>query len=291
MPLLSPTKTMGIFEHVEMSPSASTRPAASNWGTSTTPGNNTFGTAVAIGSNTTEDLWALEFTVTGVAVSAAAKDLLVQIGFDFAGGTTFPASPDRYNSITLLASCAIGYNLGFVKYWFPLCIPAGTKIMARSSVNNATVGSAFVAWAGWGRPKYPEATRRGQYVESLGAVTATSKGTDITPGTTSDGTAVLMGTLAADHPCWYWEFGYGINDSTMANNAIHCDLLAGSDTGDVILRDGYVRTTSGEGIEKLPSIHRWPWADVPGGTGIYARSQVSGTADSANSMMAYGVGG
>lgn len=290
MTLLSSSKSIGLFNHIEGSHEA-TRPQVTNMGSITTPGNNTFGTALSIGSNTTVDLWALEFTITGVAVSAAAKDLLVQIGFDFAGGTTFPASPDRYNSITLLASCAIGYNLGFVKYFFPLGIPAGTKIMARSSVNNATVGGATVQWTGWGRPKYPEATRRGQYVESLGAVTASSRGTTVTPGTTSEGTAVSMGSLAADLPCWYWEFGYGINDSTMANAAIHCDLLAGSAAGDVILQNGYVRTTSGEGINKLPSIHRFPFAEVAGGTEIFARAQCSGTPDSANSMMAYGVGG
>lgn len=290
MSLLSPSKSIGIFNHIEGSHEAD-RPATGAWGTATTPGQNTYGTAVEIGSNTTEDLWAIGFKITGIAVSGSAKDALVQIGFDFAGGTTFPASPDRYNSITLLASCAGNNNTGPVNFWFPLGLPSGTKIMARSSVNNATVGQARVAWTGWGRPKYPEATRRGQYVEGLGATPASSSGTTITPGTTSVGTAELLGTIDANHPCWFWEYGYGINDSTMTAVGLHVDLLAGSATGDVILQNAFLRTSGGEVIDKMASVYRMPFADVPGGTGVYGRSQSSGTPDADNSMMAYGVGG
>lgn len=292
MTLLSPTKTIGIFEYIEGS-HETTRPAASNWGTVMTPGNNTWGTAVQVGSDVVEDLWAIEFVFTGGGVSTATKSTLVQIGFDFSGGTTFPASPDRYNSITLLVGATVGYNVGRgTGFWFPLGIPAGTAILMRASTENATVGSVYGAWTGWGRPKYPEATRRGQYVESLGAVEATSRGTAVTPGTTSEGTAVLLGTIGTDHPCWYWEFGFSpYNDTTQTANAVHCDLLAGSATGDVILQNGYAYTNAGEALCKLPSIHRFPYADVPGNTGIYGRAQASGTLDANYGMMANGVGG
>lgn len=290
MSLLVLTKSLGEYTHEEGS-HLTTRPGTTNWGTQTVPGNNTFGTPVQIGANLTEDLWAIRFQITGVAASAQGKDCLVQIGFDFAGGTTFPASPDRYNSITLLASCAGPYNQGGgVEYFFPLFVPAGTAILARSSVNNATVGSAYVAWHGYGRPKNPESCRAGSFVESLGIVSATSRGTTVTPGTTSDGTAVLLGTLDSDHSCWYWEYGYGCNDTTMSNAALHADLQAGSG-GPFVLQNGLVNTTTSETVNKRASARVVPIFDVAGGTEIYGRLQSSGTADSNVSMAAYGVGG
>jgi hypothetical protein len=290
--LLSSTQTIGSYTYIEGS-HESTRPATSNWGQTITPGNNTWGTAAQVGSDVAEDLWAIEFTFTNVGVSNNSKSALVQVGFDFAGGTTFPASPDRYNSITLVASNAISYQSGFgCQYWFPLGIPAGTAILMRGTTENATVGTIACNWTGWGRPKYPEATRRGAYVESLGVVEASSRGTVITPGTTSDGSPTTsLGTLAADHPCWYWEFGFGVhNDTTQGNNAVHCDLLNAS-TGEILLQNGRAFTTSGEAAGKQASLCRMPFHDVAGGTEIFGRAQTSGTLDATYHMTAYGVGG
>lgn len=243
MPLLTPAKTI-----------------ISEWayhldgGTATvTPGNNTFGTAVQLGGgNLAEEAWAIRLNIVSIAVSAASKDSLTQIGFDFSGGATFPASPNRYNSFTLLTSCAGAWGAGGsgVWYYFPLRVPAGTSVMARGSVNNATVGTQGVRLETFGQPKYPESVRRGSYVESLGIVTASSRGTLLTPGVGSEGTAVSLGTLDANHPCWYWEFGWGTADTTMTNAWYLIDLLAGSSSGKVILTDGLATSTSAEIINK-----------------------------------------
>lgn len=289
MPLLVTSKSpIAEFMGVESS-HLTTQPAAA-FGTSITPGQNTFGTAVQIGSDTTDDAYGIMIGVNSIA-NAAAKDSLTQIGFDFSGGTTFPASPDRYNSITLLTSCANNHTIGGVHYYFPLFIPGGTAIFARGSVNNATVGTQNVWWRIYTRPKDPASVRVGRYVESLGIVAGSSRGTSMTPGTGSEGTAVLLGTLDSAHPCWYWEVGFGVNDSTMSGLALHLDLLKASSSGQVILSNVQVQTSSQEGATKHPSLSYGAVFDVPGGTDIYGRAQASGTPDASNSMAAYGVGG
>lgn len=294
MPLLVPSKTpFGEFTYREGS-HLTTRPTSVQHGTSLTPGNNTFGTALQVGADVAVELWGIKFWISGLGASTLAKDGLVQVGFDFAGGTTFPASPDRYNSIMLLTGAASAYGTNGsppAQFYFPLRIPAGTAILARASTNNATVGTVGVAWQGVGRPKYPESIRRGSYVESLGVTTATSSGTAITPGTTSEGTAVSLGTLNADAPCWWWEIGWGVNDATTNALCYHADLLRDSSTGPVIVENLLINHTGGEMISKPSTADLMPISDVPGGTQIYGRAQCSTTSDAAISMMAYGVGG
>lgn len=292
MPLLVPSRTaFGEFQAIEGS-HLTTQPATA-FGTTVTPGNNAFGTAVQVGADLTLDAYGIYINVNSVAVSGAARDALLQIGFDWSGGTTFPASPDSFNSITLLVSCASGMVAGGVNYYFPLFIPAGTAILARGSVNNATVGTMRVFWQTSCRPARPEAIRVGRYVESLGAVTASSRGTTITPGTTSEGSWTSIGTLGSDRPCWFWEWGVGINTGTMANQMHATDLAADSSGDRIILRDGTSGATTAEAITKIQAFGSTGLnvAMVEGGTTIYARSQVTGSAPTGWNVMAYGVGG
>lgn len=284
MPLLSPAYSpIGEYLHHEGS-HLDVRPTLSGFGTTVTPGNNTFGTAVQVGSVLAQDCWLLHIAVTAIASNGTAKDSLTQIGFDFAGGTTFPASPDRFNSITLLTSCAASRG---VVYLFPLYLPAGTSILARGSVNNATVGTQSVAWQAWGRPKYPEATRRGYWVESLGITEATSNGTSVTSGTTAEGSWTNIGsTLAAD--AWWWDLGFGVNDSTMNNLAYHADL--GYNSGSpIIAEDQLFITSNGEDVNKGRPL--LAVMQVPSGTQMQGRLQCSGNADGDLSMAIYALGG
>lgn len=290
MPLLVPHKSpVGEFTAREGSHLTS-RPAV-DYGTSLTPGNNAYGTAVQVGVNTTLECWGLHINVNSINVSAAAKDSLTQIGIDFSGGATFPVTPTKYNSITLLTSCAANYasNGHGVNYYFPLYLPAGTSIMARGSTNNGTVGTQNVNWIVYGRPKNPEAVRRGQFVQSMGIVEAGSNGTTLTPGTTSEGTAVSVGTV--DVESWYWEWGRGCNDSTMTATAMHTDILMGASSGPVIVENLVSGSASAEAIRKPASLEKAPIYSVAAGTEIFARMQCSGAVDSNNSVAVYAVQG
>lgn len=272
--------------------SSATQPATA-FGSTITPGNNAWGASVQVGADLTMDAYGIYINCNSVGVSSTAKDGLLQIGFDWSGGTTFPASPDEFNSITLLVSSASGLVAGGVNYYFPLFIPAGSAILARGRVNNATVGSMRVFWQTVARPRRPELVRSGSYVVSLGAVEASSRGTLVTQGTASDGSWVSIGTLPADRPCWFWEFGAGTGVTSMNNQFCMCSLAADSTGARIILRDGSVGTTTAEAITKLHAIGAASpgVANVPGGTTIYGKSRASGTAASGWNMMAYGVGG
>ncbi len=290
MPLLVPSLTpFGEFLSVEGS-HLGTVPA-SGFGATITPGNNVYGTAVQVGADLTVESWGILINVNSISVTGQAKSGLLQIGFDFTGGTTFPASPNRFNSITLLCGSAAGYNVPGLGHWFyfPLHLPVGTAILARGMVNNATVGTIRVNWTSYGRPRYPEATKKGLWVESLGIVPATSTGTGVT-GAVTEPTPTLLGTLTADAPAWYWEFGFNIHNATMGNNTHHVDLYAGSTTGRKILTNGVTASSTSEQICKSSSQQCVPIADVPGGTDIYGGVHCNvNTAGMA--LAAYGVGG
>jgi hypothetical protein len=291
MPLLAAGRTaFGQFMGVEQS--HTTQPSTA-YGATITPGNNTFGSSVKVGSNLALDAYGIYICVNSVAVSGQSKAGLLQIGFDWSGGTSFPSSPDEFNSITLLASAASGMVAGGVNYYFPLFIPAGTGILARGSVGNATVGSMRVFWQTVARPKRPELVRSGSYVVSLGATPASSSGTAVTPGTTGEGAWTSLGALPSDRPCWFWEWGFGIANGTMANQMHVCDLAADSSGARIILNDGTSGCTTAEAITKIHAIGSASpgIADVAGGTTIYGRCRVSGSVTSNSHMMAYGVGG
>lgn len=292
MPLLVPSKTiMGEWGSVE-GPYLGVR-SVSAFGTQITPGLNAYGSPVKVGSNLTVDAWAIWINVNGVAVSDVVKECVVQIGFDFSGGTTFPSSPDEFNSITLLASQASFYNVmgGGCSWYFPLRIPAGTAILARAAMGESTFPAAFVQWVAYGRPKYPEVVRRGSWVETLGTINvgAGTYGTPVTAGTTSEGVAVQLGTLA--RPAWYFEYGCGTNDATMTTDVLHVDVLRDSATGPHIIQDARWTTDVSEQSSKQPSLLQNPVVDCPAGTPIYGRMQNSGSNTSGYRMLVNAVGG
>lgn len=259
------------------------RPSTTD-GTSTTPGNNTKGSyssAIISGANMAADAWWVDVWVGSGAGSAAARDTLVDIGMDPAGGTSYSVIiPD------LVAPSSAPYaTFGGIHYGFPLHIPAGASIAARSSVNNATGGTPRVAVRVLGRPCCPELLWKGQQVDAIGIVSASSRGTTITSGTTSDGTFTSLGTSPA-RQARYVEVGMSINNAAMAALGYHLDVGWGVSTGDtVIAQDVLVSTTAAEQVSK-------PWMQgafclVPPSSNIYGRMQCSGTADTGLAMAAY----
>lgn len=263
---------------------SSTRPAAA-MGTSVTPAQNAKGSwSAAILSNTAEESCLVHIGINAAAANATAKDCIVDIGVDPANGTSYSVViPD------LLASCAGPYSVysGGLHYWFPLRIPKGSSIAARASVNNATVGTLNVIVRLMGRPRNVLAWRTGSKVVAYGITAASSRGTTVTAGTTSEGTWTLLGS-PAECP-WFWQVGFGCNDSTMSALQYHMDLGIGSSTSNVrvVFEDILVHSNASEqvGIVSQPG----GWMTMKDGENVYGRLQCSGTADSGLSMAAYGV--
>jgi hypothetical protein len=266
---------------------------ASAVGTSITPGNNTKGSYTEVISDTVvvNDVYGIRINFNSNSVSTVARDTIVDIGTDPAGGTSYGVViPD------LLASCAQIYlpaatgAAGGIWYYFPLFIPAGSAIAARASVNNATVGTLSCWIQLFGRPTRPDLVKVGSRVTAYGIVAASSRGTTITPGTVSEGAYVSLGTPSVDN--WWWQVGMGVNDGSMSDNVNHLDLAYGDATNKhLILEDVPWMSDGGEGTQSYMYEGDECCRHIPASQELWGRAQCSATPDSAISMAAYGLGG
>jgi hypothetical protein len=268
--------------------STGTTRVAAAWGTSVTPGNNTMGSyaQVLTSGNISKDVFGIQIQFNSNAVSAAARDTICDIGIDAAGGTSYTVLIP-----SLLASCAapsIGATGGGLNYYFPLYIKAGSTLAVRASVNNATVGTLRCGVRVFGAPKDRRNIVVGSKVVAYGITAGSSTGTAVTPGTTSDGTWTSLGTIASGDNCWYWQYGVGINQSTITAVAYSGDLGIGDASNKVIV--GEDRVWQGTTTEQwYDNGFALGYYQAKGGDIVYGRLQCSGTAVSGISMAAYGV--
>lgn len=268
--------------------STGTTRIAAAWGTSVTPGNNTKGAyaQVLTGANVSKDVFGLLVNINSNAVSTAARDAIVDIGVDPAGGSAYNVLiPD------LLGSCAapaIGAFGSGITYFFPIWIKAGSSVAARASVNNATVGTLRVRCRVLGAPKDKRSILVGTKCLAYGITAASSAGTAITPGTTSEGAWTSVGTVAAGDEPWFWQWGLGINNATITAVGYTADLGIGDGTNKVIVGEErvYQGTTGEAWYDNGVSEGRFA---SQAGDGVYMRVQCSGTSAAGISAAAYGV--
>jgi hypothetical protein len=263
---------------------AATRPAA-GWGTVVTPGTaGAFGAwATAItAANKTAETFGILIHINNGATSATTRNHLIDIGIDPAGGTSFTTVIPY-----LLGGHAAPANIGGIFYYFPLYLPAGATIGVRAIGTIATTLNVGITC--FGKPRRPDSVMCGTKVVSFGQTTASATGTTVTAGTTAEGAYVQLGS-ATTFPIWWWQAGLTCVDTTMTANAHAIDIATGDATNkDIVLQNVLSIFTAAEQITSLPAVY--PGFDrTPTGQLVYGRVQCSGTADSALSMMAYGLG-
>jgi hypothetical protein len=278
-----------------LSSESGVRPAA-NYGTTVTPAQNSKGSWAEVFSDTeiVNDVYDVLINVNSNAAAASIRDTLLDIGTDPAGGTSYTTViPDLLvSAASPLFSDATFQSGGGIWYHFPLWIPAGAAIAARASVNNATVGTLRVWMQVFGRPRYPDLVKVGHRVTAYGITAASSSGTAVTPGTTSEGSYVSLGTPTVSN--WWWQLGVGCADTTMGRVGYAIDLAAGDVTNKRVLIEDYMvyANSSAENIsqELMPS--EKACGEVPASVEIWGRMQAGpGNADAGISMAAYGLGG
>lgn len=263
--------------------------SASPIGTSITPGiNDALGSYTEIISDTllTSDAFGIWLCFSTNASSAQARPSLVNIGADPAGGTSYSDIITDLNA----ACAAVAAPMVGLFYYFPLFIKAGTALAARARVGNATANTLRVACRLYCKPTRPEVLRCGRYVDSIGADTANSRGTLITPGVSSaEGSYTSLGTLP--RPAWWFQQGLSVDDSTMSTGWYTTDLAV----GDVSNKDLLINNqhTYGSGSEQLSSeLVRSCIKDLPTGAELFSRASSSlATADSNVSVVAHALGG
>lgn len=277
--LLVPTGAQA-FGAVQRSTTA--RPAAA-FGTSLTSATGSKGSWASI-FTASSDSYGILININGNNASSLTRETVLDIGIDTAGGTSYTVRiPD------LICGGAVAYTVapGGLWYYFPLFIPAGAQVAARSQSTAAAAFRVYVQL--FQRPPNPAMIRTGSFVEALGLGTLPS-GTAIVPGTTAEGSWTLMGTTTKR--LWWWQIGAQIaaGDTSTVNAIIHFDIAAGDGTNfQSIAEDVIFQTTTAEstGMQSLTVGMEY---DIPSGTNIYARAQNS-TGNETYNCTVYGMGG
>jgi hypothetical protein len=260
-------------------------------GLTITPGNNTYPAYAEVLPNTAFDTHYMSIYCGAVGSAAKLTTLLLKIGIDHSGATTYT----DVEILHLFCPCAGLRGQGGIRYNFPLFVPANSAVAASASINNATVGTAEVGVTLWGKPTRPDLVRSGAYVDTFGAVTGTSTGTTITPGTTSESAWVsLASNITRDY--WWWQGGCGLSGTVFTNIPYNLDVGVGTSTSvvDTCFEDQSwaLYNTSEQACNRLLPDHEYVhYVPGDGALDVFARAQAGATPESTFSAIAYGLGG
>jgi len=178
-----------------------------------------------------------------------------------------------------------GQGLNTKTYGFPLRIPAGTRLSARHrSIRTSTAVTCMIELFGGGGGHHWTGTR----VEGvgLGAVSTSSQGTAVTPGTTSEGSFTTIGSATV------YDWGYvvpmmaGNVDVTMLNDIVSADLGVGGVALGGLDEWLFCAFTSESSGPYRGQIGRY--THIPAGTTLQLRAQATGSAE-AKDFGIYGV--
>lgn len=255
---------------------AGTRPSNTMGTTLTASGSiHTLGSKTQLVAATTYEAEWCRIIFINSSVSATLTDQLCNI-YIGAGGSEVPLISN------LQSGWAAAITLGVpVAYWFPLRIPRGSRISAdlQALIASDTVNVLFdygvsngEHWVGSG-------------VETLGADTANSRGTAVTPGGASEGSWTSIGTSGRKYR--YLNMGaMGNNDTTIVAETITWDVGSGS----ALLQDMSDNYTIDLAAESQSQWTPRGWTcDVPSGTALQLRGQSSTTPSGLQYACLYGV--
>lgn len=268
----------------------SVQPAAA-YGTSVTPtassADPSTWTEILSDANVTADCYFVAININSHNGSAAIRELLVDIGIDTSGGTSY---------VTLIPSLLASDAGSFLTaaagdgghwYFFPLFIPSGSAIASRGRGSNASAIAYRAAIWLFGKPSHPHLIRWGTRVEAIGIDTANSTGTTIVAGTVSEGSWTSLGT--SSNANFFWQVGYGANNTNVPNNTRLIDLAYDNNatTPNIILEDVYSSSSTTEKISLRN--HENSYCFVPAGSTLYGRIQESAAPVATQKMSCYGV--
>lgn len=189
--------------------------------------------------------------------------------------------------IPLLLAGWVG-NLGATdyrtrRYGFPLRIPAGSRLSAQHrSVRVSTGVTCMIELLGETEDHWV-----GTGVEQVGADTATSSGTYITPGTTAEGTLTSLGAATTREWGFVVPMLGGNTDTSLLVGVESLDIARGSTTADLISGlDDFIFTTHSTEFSGNEGTGRY--CNIPAGITPHVRTRFSGTAE-AKAYALYGV--
>lgn len=259
-------------------------------GTSVTPGaSNAEGswTQIASSANIAEDCYWLYVQIHTGATSGAAKNQLLDIGIDPAGGTSYTA---------FLSNLAVGASpalsaAGAREHVFPIFIKAGSSVAVRIQGSNATAGTVRVAARFYGRPTRPEVVPRGARSQTFGTIT-NSNGSSVTPGNAADGSWVDLG--AVSQPLWWWQLGHQVDNATITAEYTYLEVAWGDASNKhtmfKVMHGGTTSETCGL-CAQTQMLAAAAYNPVPAGANIYVRARCNNAPDTGYNVTVVGIGG
>jgi hypothetical protein len=220
-------------------------------------------------ASTPYDAYGIWIGIDGIHVSAGATAYLVDIGVGPAGSElVIVPNLDVWGA----DNTAAGLNPHL--FWFPVYIPAGSRIAARSQSVTASktcrvmVMLDGVPWYGlWGLGP----------VVDYGTNLAASSGTSVTPGSGAFGSWVQLGTTSRDHTFWTVSMDYLTNTNVSAFTTL-VEVGVGPSGSQRSLGVLRFRSTTAEQIAGGPFPLFLASLPVPAGTPVWARAASGGTA-------------
>ncbi len=243
-------------------------------GASVTPGSGTKGSWVSLisGANNTTGFDFLEIRVSNAATAGSTRDILLDIGIDPSGGTSYSVLlPDII--------CGQAHNAisGGVFYHVPITVPRGASIAARAQSNSTTAlrVSIWAYKAGRRTEQLPTFTA----VESIGAISG-NVGVSFTPGNSgAEGSWAQLGTLSNN--ARYLLPMFGISNGTHSALVYYFDIGAGPAGSQVVVLTNLMYNTTSTSEQTL-YVSRNPlffYVDLPSGTDLWVRGSCSGNAN------------
>lgn len=212
----------------------------------------------------TFDVYSIFIILQGVATAGTSVDMLLNL-YKGAGGSELLFVP------SLLASASGTISTRCKRYWFPLFIPANTRISAKSQGDIASDTVSVLIWC-FGGGRQPHWCGTG--VEALGPSAATSRSVNVTNGTASEGSFTDIGTSTYRYGFVFLQTG-SATDNNVAGGLTAHDIGVGGVTYPGL-------DTFESGCSGSEDVHNWDmgrFVTVPAGTALQARGQTSGNDD------------
>ena len=265
--------------------------ASSSPGTSVTPGaSNAEGswTQVATSGNISEEIWEIVIGVTAGSSNAQAKNHLLDVGIDEAGGSSYTAI---ISNIVCGQSGTITAGCGGIWFRFPIKIKSGSSVAVRIQGSNATAGTVRVIVHFYGKPSRPEVVWRGEVSETIGTIT-NSNGVSFTPGNAAEGTWVSLGTTSKKLS--WWQLGVQVDNSATSALVVYVDLAYGDSTNKHMICEDlqFMIIGSSEIVCYHTNLSMWQtcFCEVPSGGELWVRGMASAAPTSGYNAVAVGVG-
>jgi len=210
-------------------------------------------------ASTSYDTYGMWVAVRGIHVSGSATPYLVDIGVG-------PSGSEQVLIPNLNVWGAENLGPSIRAFFFPVYVPAGSRIVARSQSATASKTCAVmvvldgVPWYGsWGVGP----------VVDYGTDLAASRGTSVTPGNGAWGSWVSLGTTSRDHTFWTVSMD-GLADTSLSGTYYLVEVGVGPSGAQQSLGFLRIRTTTAELIgDSFPLF--LSSRPVPAGTQVWVR--------------------